>query len=71
MILLLKDNNIEYDFKKKIITTDYERSLRTSIKDIIKPKALNGCYFHYVKALWKKCREYGLTCKNLDKKVYY
>ena len=65
MLLLLNDNNIEYNFKKKIITTDYERALRTSIKDIIKPKALNGCYFHFVKALWKKCREYGLTCKKL------
>ena len=32
---------------KKIITPDYERVLRTSKKDIIKPKALNRCYFHF------------------------
>ena len=45
LLLLLNENNIEYDLKK-IITIDYERSLLTSIKDIIKPKVLNGCYFH-------------------------
>ncbi len=35
------------------------------------PKTLNGFFFHFSKALWKKCCDYGLTKKNLEKKVQF
>ena len=54
LIQCLTDNNIESDFSSKIIMTDYEKSLRNSINNILKPKILKGYYFHYSKALWKK-----------------
>ena len=65
--LLLTDNNIENNFSNKIITTDYEKSLRRAIYDILNPKYINGCYFHFSKCLWKKCRDYGLTVKTFRK----
>ena len=59
----LNDFNIEASFENKIKTTYYERSLRNSINKILKPNQFNGCYFHFSKALWKKCRDYGSTTK--------
>lgn len=67
LIQCLSDINIECDFSSKIITTDYEKSLRNSINNTLKPKLLKGCYFHYSKALWKKCRDFGLTAKKYRK----
>ena len=64
---LLTDNNIKVNFNDKTITTDYEKSMRKSIKKILEPKNLNGCFFHYSKALWKKCRNYGLNAKKFRK----
>ena len=63
LIQIMDDNNIDCNFWNKIITTDYEKALRNSIKKILKPKNLRGCFFHYSKAIWKKCREYGLAIK--------
>ena len=34
-----------------------------TIEKTLKPKILNGCFFHFSKALWKKARNYGLTKK--------
>lgn len=67
LLQLLNDFNIEVTFENKIITTDCERSLRNSINKILKPNQLNGCYFHFSKALWKKCHDYGLTAKKFRK----
>ena len=64
---LLVDNNLDTDFKEKIIVTDYEKSLRSAIEEILNPKELRGCFFHFSKALWKKSREYGLTKKQFRK----
>ncbi len=66
---LLSDNNINANFENKIITTDYEKSLRKAITEVLKPKYLQGCYFHFSKAIWKKCRDYGLTSKKFKKRV--
>ena len=63
LIQIMDDNNIDCNFPNKIITTDYEKALRNSIKKLLKSKILRGCFFHYSKAIWKKCREYGLTIK--------
>ena len=67
LLQLLNDFNIEVSFENKIIATDYEKSLRNSINKILKPNQLNGCYFHFSKALWKKYRDYGLTAKKFRK----
>ena len=64
---LFSDYNIVFDFSNKIITTDYEKSLRSAINEIFKPKFLQGCFFHYSKSLWKKARDYGLTKKKFRK----
>ena len=64
---LISDYNITIDFSTKIITTDYEKSLRAAINEIFKPKYLQGCFFHYYEAIWKKVRDYGLTKKNIEK----
>lgn len=66
---LLTDNNIKNNFSNKSITTDYEKSLRRAINDILKPKYINGCYFHFSKCLWKKSSDYGLMVKNFIKIV--
>ena len=63
----LSDNNINANFKSTIITTNYEKSLRKAITEVLKPKYLQGCYFHFSKAIWKKCRDYGLTSKKFKK----
>ena len=63
ILQIFDDNNIKVNFKSKVIITDYERAIRLSINSILKPKTLNGCFFHFSKALWKKCRDYGLTKK--------
>ena len=42
---------------------DFEHSLRTAIKNNIKGINLRGCYFHYAKAIYKRCKSYGLFTK--------
>ena len=64
---LLSDNNIENNFKNQSFTTEYEKVLRKTLEETIKPKILKGCYFHFAKSLWKKWRDYGLSKKNLGK----
>ena len=49
----ISDNNLNIDLTKKIITTDYEKSLKNSLNEVFKPKLLKGCFFHYSKELWK------------------
>ena len=51
------------DFKEKIETTDYEKSLRNTIQILLKPKNLKDCFFHFFKPLWKKDVDCGLTEK--------
>jgi hypothetical protein len=55
----ITDNNLNINLTKKIITTDYEKSLRNALNEVFKPKLLKCCFFHYSKAIWKKCRDFG------------
>lgn len=61
----VKINNINVDFKNINFICDLERSLIKPIKEVFNKSRINGCYFHYVKALWKKMKSYGLTTKNM------
>ena len=66
--LLFFDNfKIEIDFNNKSIMCDFEHSLRTAIKNNIKDIKLRGCFFHFSKSIYKKCKEYGLFTKNRKK----
>ena len=38
------------------VMTDFEISLRISVKNCFKGCILQGCYFHYCKAVWKKLK---------------
>ena len=67
IILLLKNYKIEIDFKKIRILCDFEKSLLKAIKENFPESKLNGCYFHFIKSLWKKARSFGLTNKKLLK----
>ena len=59
----ITDNNININLTKKIIITDYEKSLRNALNEVFKPKLLKGCFFYYPKLFGKKCRDFGLTKK--------
>lgn len=48
--------NIIIDFSKKSIMTDYEHSLRASIKNNIPDINIRSCFFHYSKAIYKKAK---------------
>ena len=47
------------------VMTDFEISLRKSVKNCFKGCILQGCCFHYCKAVWKKIKKYNLFKKNL------
>ena len=51
---LLKDRIKNKHLKNIRIVTDFEESLRKSIKLIFQECILDGCYFHYTKILWEK-----------------
>ena len=55
--------NIEIKFEDKSIMCDFEHSLTIAIKNNIKGINLRGCYFHYAKAIYKRCKSYGLFTK--------
>ena len=66
--LLFFDNfKIEIDLNNKSIMCDFEHSLRTAIINNIKDIKLRGCFFHFSKSIYKKCKEYGLFTKNRKK----
>lgn len=64
---LLVSNNIRVKFKNIIFLCDFEKSLIKSIREESHESKLNGCYFHYVKSIWKKIRNLGLAKKNFWK----
>lgn len=60
IIKLIKSHtNIEF-FDNIKITTDFELGLRKLIKNVFKGCLLNGCFFHYCKAMWKKIKALDL-----------
>ena len=62
---LLEEYKIKINFKNIIINCDFEKSLINAIRNNFKEIKIYGCYFHYVKALWKKARKLGLTKSKL------
>lgn len=64
---LLVSNNIQVDFKIIKFLCDFEKSLIKSIREEFHESKLNGCYFHYVKSIWKKILNLGLAKKNFWK----
>ena len=54
-------NKIELNYNKIRITCDFEKSLILAIKEEFPSSLIQGCYFHYLKSLWKKCKKLGLT----------
>ena len=65
IISLLKTYSIDINFKNLRFLCDFEKSLLKAIKGKFKESKINGCYFHYIKSLWKKMRNFGLTKKNI------
>ena len=62
--------NIDIKFSDKSIMCDFEKSLRTAIKNNLKDIELRGCYFHYAKAIYKRCKDYHLFTKNKKKILF-
>ena len=56
-------------FSDKSIMCDFEKSLRTAIKSNLKDIELQGCYFHYAKGIYKRCKDYHLFTKNKKKET--
>lgn len=43
------------------IITDYENGMRKAIKECWPGVALHGCWFHFCRAIRKRCRKHNLT----------
>lgn len=65
---ILKIENIKYEPKSIKIMCDFELNFRKSIKFNFTGADLKGCYFHYVKNLWKKAKKLGLC--SMQKNIY-
>ena len=63
--------NIHINFSEKSIMCDYEKSLRAAIKNNFDKIKLRGCYFHFAKAIYKKCKAYNLFTKEKKKKPFF
>ena len=64
LIRIIKNNTNIKSFEGVKIMTDFELSLRKSVKNNFEFYLLNGCYFHYCKAIWKKIKKLNLFKKN-------
>ena len=56
LIRLIQSHTNIKSFDDVKITADFELGLRKSIKKVFKGSLLNGCFFHYCKAIWKKIK---------------
>ena len=63
IIFLLKVYKININFKNIRFLCDFEKSLLKAIRNKFNGSKINGCYFHFVKSLWKKMRNLGFTKK--------
>ena len=66
---ILKDNNLDSTFNGKY----FKKSLRNVIKEKYSKAYLEGCFFHFIKALWKKVKMLGLCGKKAlnNAKLFY
>ena len=60
---ILKELNLDNNFENKYFMTDFEKSLRRVIKEKYPKAFLEGCYFHFIKALWEKSKRLGIYNK--------
>ena len=58
---LLENYDLPWKYNDAKFMCDFEKSLMNSLKKEFKNSKINGCYFHYIKSLWKKVRKLGLT----------
>jgi len=65
IILLVKSHTSLQTFKDIKIKSDFELGLRRAIKNKLEDCLLDGCYFHYCKAIWKIIKKLNLFKKRL------
>ena len=63
LIRLIQSHTNIKSFDDVKITADFELGLRKSIKKVFRGSLLNGCFFHYCKAIWKKIKALHLFKK--------
>ena len=63
--------NIDINFSEKSIMCDYEKSLRAAIKNNFDKIKLRGSYFHFAKAIYKKCKYYNLFTKQKKRNNFF
>ena len=61
--------DINVNFDKISFMLDFEKSARNALINIFPKSDIKGCFFHFLKALWKKARKYGLCKKKLIKET--
>ena len=64
-----KNYNIDWEPNNIKFICDFEKSLIKAVNLEFPKSKTNGCFFHYVKALWKKAKILGLTKLNLLKRT--
>ena len=62
---VLKDNGYIFDTKNKIFVCDFDDKLRETIINYFPGCVFKGCFFHYMKNIWKKAKIFGLLNKNI------
>ena len=59
--VILKIKDLFPQFQPTNIMSDWERGSRNSFKHVYPGTRINGCWFHYTQAIWRKIQKYGLT----------
>ena len=65
LIRNIKAVNKDFVYNNLSIMSDFELSLRKSIKKNFTGCTLQGCYFHFCKSIWKKIKKLHLFKKDL------
>ena len=66
---ILIANNVNIDYEKIRFTLDFEKAARKALNEIFPESNIIGCYFHFIKALWKKAKKFGLIRKKSIKDI--
>lgn len=64
---LLKQQISPKFLENLIVNCDFEQGLINSVQNIIKPKRIIGCFFHFSQCLWRRANE--LSLRKQDKKL--
>ena len=67
---MIEKFNINANWDDKYVMMNFEKGSRKSFNIIFPEAHLMGCYFHYVKSLWKKIKKEGLTRKYLKMDIF-